>query len=233
MNFWYADDVRFVASFYSARRTSSYVYSGRMDMNRGGIKMNTVDLKMYVDTRFADLQRAEDARFQVLQQEMDSRLLAIREINEDRLELIQQELDRRLAAMEVVMNKSERIERDYLDTRMAAIVRAIEKHDADLDRRLEGMNNFREQLTVQAGRFIARDEYASFHDQVAVSMVTRTEFSFAKDQAMENVKANNEKMDMMITRAEFSVVQRLVYVGLGAILAIEVLLKFIPSLAVK
>ena len=52
---------------------------------------------------------------------------------------------------------------DHLEEKVALLtreqVRALKKASLEIDRRLEGMNEFREQLNKQASTFITRDEY--------------------------------------------------------------------------
>ena len=48
--------------------------------------------------------------------------------------------------------------RDYVDLRFEEAQRAIDKAEASMRERLAGMNEFRDQLKDQAGRFVTRDE---------------------------------------------------------------------------
>ena len=48
--------------------------------------------------------------------------------------------------------------RDYVDLRFDEAQRAIDKAEATMRDRLAGMNEFRDQLKDQAGRFVTRDE---------------------------------------------------------------------------
>lgn len=48
--------------------------------------------------------------------------------------------------------------REYLESRIAAVEKAIEVANQAMQKRLEGMNEFRDTLRDQAGRFVTRDE---------------------------------------------------------------------------
>lgn len=48
--------------------------------------------------------------------------------------------------------------RDYFEARVQAVEKGTSLARGELERRLEGMNEFREQLRDQASRFITRDE---------------------------------------------------------------------------
>jgi len=49
--------------------------------------------------------------------------------------------------------------RDYIDTRLVAEQRATEKAHETMERRLEGMNEFRSALKDQANQFVTRQEF--------------------------------------------------------------------------
>lgn len=48
--------------------------------------------------------------------------------------------------------------KDYVDTRIESLCKAIDKAEETLNARLAGMNEFRETLRDQAGKFVTRDE---------------------------------------------------------------------------
>ena len=48
--------------------------------------------------------------------------------------------------------------RDYVDTRFEALERAIITAKAESDRRLHGMNRFREEIDILTGKFITRED---------------------------------------------------------------------------
>ena len=49
--------------------------------------------------------------------------------------------------------------RDYLEAKLHATERALDLSRAELERRLESMNEFREQLRCQAATFLTRQEF--------------------------------------------------------------------------
>ena len=51
--------------------------------------------------------------------------------------------------------------RDYIDQRLSDVQRAVDKAQETMDKRLEGMNEFRDTLKDQASRFVTRDELQS------------------------------------------------------------------------
>lgn len=54
--------------------------------------------------------------------------------------------------------------KEYFDRRFTDAETALDKASVAVDRRLEGMNEFREQLTNQATTFLPRNEYQVQHD---------------------------------------------------------------------
>lgn len=56
--------------------------------------------------------------------------------------------------------------RDYIDLRFIDSQRAIDKAEATMSRRLDGMNEFRDTLKDQAARFITRDELGTILDKL-------------------------------------------------------------------
>lgn len=48
--------------------------------------------------------------------------------------------------------------REYFDAKFEALEKSIELSRASMEKRLEGMNEFREQLNKQAGTFITKTE---------------------------------------------------------------------------
>jgi predicted nuclease with TOPRIM domain len=51
--------------------------------------------------------------------------------------------------------------REYLESRIAAVEKGIEVANRSMQERLQGMNEFRDTLKDQAGRFVTRDELDS------------------------------------------------------------------------
>jgi hypothetical protein len=62
--------------------------------------------------------------------------------------------------------------RDWVDARFDAVDKQIQLAKADLERRLESMNEFRAQMDRQADTFMSAERYESCHgrlvDQIAV-----------------------------------------------------------------
>jgi hypothetical protein len=56
--------------------------------------------------------------------------------------------------------------RDYFDQRIDEIARVTALTAAAMDKRLEGMNEFREQLNTQAKSFYLRQEHDSFAERI-------------------------------------------------------------------
>jgi hypothetical protein len=68
--------------------------------------------------------------------------------------------------------------RDYIEAKLAASEKALELASHTMDKRLDGMNEFRETLREQAARFVTRDE-------VALQMARMTDFASAERAAMK------------------------------------------------
>ena len=81
-----------------------------------------------------------------------------------------------------------------IKTRLDYIEKSIDKTEIELNRRLTGMNEFREALKDQNNNFITRVEYDAKHELV------------------------NTKLDGLA---------KLVYIGLGIFLVIDLLLHFV------
>ena len=81
-----------------------------------------------------------------------------------------------------------------LNIRLSYIEKGIENTEKQLNRRLEGMNEFRETLKDQAGHFVTREHL-------------------------------DTKLRLM--QGEINLIQKLIYIGIGAILMIELLLRMI------
>jgi hypothetical protein len=62
-------------------------------------------------------------------------------------------------------NQIEAVEK-LLEARLTAVENATRVAAQEMNRRLESMNEFREQLRVQAGQFLGRDEYHTAHSRI-------------------------------------------------------------------
>jgi ribosome-associated translation inhibitor RaiA len=147
---------------------------------------NDISLKEYIDVLFLDMQRGLDLRTSIIQTAVDKAELELSNKFHDSKAYV----DIRFTDLQIKM-----------DVHFSSIQTAIDKAETAINTRLEGMNEFRDQLKDQAGQFVTRPEFTGLKDQVAHH----------------------------ITRGEFAAIQKLVYVGLGAVLAIELLLKFITK----
>jgi len=56
--------------------------------------------------------------------------------------------------------------RDYIDTRLESIDREKEVAYRAMEKRLDGMNEFRDTLKDQGGTFLTKNEYCNFKDSV-------------------------------------------------------------------
>jgi hypothetical protein len=66
-----------------------------------------------------------------------------------------------------IMHSSDGVSiRDYVDLRFVEAQRGIDKAEATMSARLATMNEFRDQLKDQAGKFITRDELTSLMNQI-------------------------------------------------------------------
>jgi hypothetical protein len=86
------------------------------------------------------------------------------------------------------------IEINEIKVRIDYIEKGIEKTELMLNKRLEGMNEFRAALKDQNMQFVTRVEYEGRHEQIC------------------------DKIDFL---------QKLVFVGLGLVLAVEFFLRFL------
>jgi hypothetical protein len=54
--------------------------------------------------------------------------------------------------------------KEYIDTKLEAYTQAVKIASQNLEKRLDGMNEFREQLRAQASSFITREYYDAKHE---------------------------------------------------------------------
>jgi len=71
--------------------------------------------------------------------------------------------------------------KEYVDIRIHNLEKATETATAEMDRRLEGMNEFRAQLDKQAGHFITRAE----HEFVIKELTNKADKSAFENQVKE------------------------------------------------
>jgi len=72
--------------------------------------------------------------------------------------------------------------RDYVDERFAAMEKSTALMREVMEHRLLGMNEFREQLQMQAQSFITRIEYEQIREQIRSLEMSRAEITGKADQ---------------------------------------------------
>ncbi len=76
--------------------------------------------------------------------------------------------------------------RDYIDTKIEALEKATTLAKETMERRLEGMNEFRDALKDQNTTFITRAEYENLCKEVQELRESRAELSGKADQKSVN-----------------------------------------------
>jgi hypothetical protein len=71
--------------------------------------------------------------------------------------------------------------KEHIESRLSALEKAISEAKHDLEKRLEGMNEFRAQLKDQAYSFITRNEYALCIERINSEINSLKEFKAALD----------------------------------------------------
>ncbi len=90
--------------------------------------------------------------------------------------------------------------RDYVDARVKAVEVTAGATSTSLEKRLEGMNEFRQQLNLQTQTFLTRTEYDA--KQLAI---------------LQKVEGLSDKIEQL---------QKPVWIGIGVALVGELVLKF-------
>jgi len=67
--------------------------------------------------------------------------------------------------------------RDYLDMRLCNMQKAVDVASKEMDRRLEGMNEFRAQLDRQTRTFVTQIEHDVLCDRIGSLEITRAELA--------------------------------------------------------
>jgi hypothetical protein len=57
--------------------------------------------------------------------------------------------------------------KEYFEQKITSLEKAVGVASQAMDRRLEGMNEFRDSLKDQSEKFVTKDEYIAGHDRVA------------------------------------------------------------------
>ena len=60
--------------------------------------------------------------------------------------------------------------REHIESRLSSLEKATEVAKREMDRRLDGMNEFREQLRKQEGTFITKEFFDSKHDSIQIQV---------------------------------------------------------------
>jgi hypothetical protein len=168
--------------------------------------MNEMSLKEYIITGFSEMQTLHKKTEDTLEKQIDA---------------LGNMQDKKIVALEISLSKQISALKDYSDSRFSEMQRsvdlrsavlqtAVDKSDQSMNKRFETVNEFRGQLKDQAGQFIIRDEYNATRDQI--------------QQHLTNM---SDERAHFVTRNEFSAIQRLVYLGMGGVIAIEILLRFL------
>ena len=82
--------------------------------------------------------------------------------------------------------------KEYIESRIIAMDKALEVASAQLNQRLEGMNEFRAQLSGQAQTFLPREEYRIQHEALDAKLVAAQRLCLEKYEALEKRVQNTE-----------------------------------------
>ena len=104
--------------------------------------------------------------------------------------------------------------REYIDTKFHMQEKLFEsKSDAaekatilakaEIDRRLEGMNEFREQLSKQADSFITRSDFANHSKEIESLKLSRAELSGKASQVAVNISYLISGICILLTIVSF------------------------------
>ena len=105
------------------------------------------------------------------------------------------------------------------------------------DKSIENVSGEQVALRDQLAQSVSRSELMITKDQMAQTnksliertalFVPRAEFETIKGQLAQNVGLNTERWGNSVSRREFDSIQRIVYIGIGGLAAIEFLFKFL------
>ena len=71
--------------------------------------------------------------------------------------------------------------REHFESRLVAVEKATDRASSQLEKRLEGMNEFRGQLRDQAETFLPRSEYVLMHDRLVGEVRTLSDYRVKMD----------------------------------------------------
>jgi hypothetical protein len=113
----------------------------------------------------------------------------------------------------------------------------LEAVRSSIDKSFENVISGQASLHEQLAQSVSRSELMITKDQVAQTsksitectalFVSRAEFEAVKVQLAQNLESNTERWATFVTRHEFDAIQKIVYIGIGGLAAIEFLFKFI------
>jgi hypothetical protein len=101
------------------------------------------------------------------------------------IEALKDYVDKRFAAAELAVEKAVKSTELAVDKAFAQNQRAIDKAEQSVDRRLEGMNEFRDQLTKERSAYITTDSFQQFHKSLE-----------------DNLRAVDDRINVRITSIE-------------------------------
>lgn len=105
------------------------------------------------------------------------------------------ETGKKIDRRNMIMNNLDYVSlREYLETKIANVECAVRKAEDILELRLEGMNQFRDQIENERINYITKDLYEAHHSEL---------------------------------QAEVANLERLVFIGLGIVLTLELVLRFV------
>lgn len=96
--------------------------------------------------------------FKILQDQLDSRYDRQRAELDRRFAEYQMQMDRRFTDSDKKIDHIEELNQNQVDRRFSDLKEQIALAREAMEKRLDGMNEFRDQLRDQAARFISRDE---------------------------------------------------------------------------
>lgn len=91
----------------------------------------------------------------------------------------------RIRALEATMNPGDVSLKEHFESRISALEKATDVASSAMDKRLDGMNEFRDTLRDQAGRFVTQNEIRSQLDAINAKVG-----SLEKFQAVVESKAS-------------------------------------------
>jgi hypothetical protein len=213
--------------------------------------MNEMSLKEYIITGFSEMQTLHKKTEDTLEKQID----ALGNMQDKKIVALEISLSKQISALKDYSDSRFSEMQRSVDLRSAVLQTAVDKSDQSMNKRFETVNEFRGQLKDQAGQFITRDEYnaAKYQIQTAVDksdqsmnkrvetvndfrgqlkdqagqFIIRDEYNATRDQIQQHLTNMSDERAHFVTRNEFSAIQRLVYLGMGGVIAIEILLRFL------